>query len=255
MDAPRKGHTLNADPADQLRLLDIAEQDARLAQLTHRRRTLPEIAEIEHLTRHRETVRDRIVGAETESSDVGREVAKAEADVEQVRARATRDAERLDSGAIPSAKELESLQHEIGSLAKRQADLEDIELEILERQEDVNRVLTELRQEASDLEERLAAATQRRDETFAELDKDAGFVTEGRASLGASTSPELLALYEKIRAKQTPAAAAIRRGQCGACQMEINSTELGEIRAAAPDAVLRHEDCGAILVRTAESGL
>jgi len=230
MDAPRKGHTLNADPADQLRLLDIAEQDARLAQLTHRRRTLPEIAEIEHLTRHRETVRDRIVGAETESSDVGREVAKAEADVEQVRARATRDAERLDSGAITSAKELESLQHEIGSLAKRQADLEDIELEILERQEDVNRVLTELRQEASDLEERLAAATQRRDETFAELDKDAGVVTEGRA-------------------------AAIRRGQCGACQMEINSTELGEIRAAAPDAVLRHEDCGAILVRTAESGL
>jgi predicted nucleic acid-binding Zn-ribbon protein len=255
MDAPRKGLTLNADPADQLRLLDIAEQDARLAQLTHRRRTLPEIAEIVQLTSHAESLRDRIVGAETEASDVAREVAKAETDVEQVRARSGRDAERLESGAITSAKELESLQHEIGSLAKRQSDLEDIELEILERQEDVNRVLTELRQEAADTAERLAAATQRRDDTFAELDKDAGFVTEGRSSLAGSLAPELLALYEKIRAKQNPAAAALRRGQCGACQMQINSTELGGIRAAAADVVLRHEDCGAILVRTAESGL
>ncbi len=255
MDVPRKGLPLNADPADQLRLLDIAEQDARLAQLTHRRRTLPEHAEIERLNAQRGTLRDRIVIAETESSDIAREVAKAEIDVEQVRARSSRDSERLDSGAITSAKELESLQHEIGSLARRQAALEDIELEILERQEDANRVLAELRQETTDIDEQLAAATARRDTAIDEMDKDAGFVSEGRASLGGSVSAELLALYEKIRAKQTPAAAALRRGQCGSCQMQINSTELGEVRAAAPEVVLRHEDCGAILVRTAESGL
>ena len=87
------------------------------------------------------------------------------------------------------------------------------------------------------------------------MDKDAGFVHEGRASLAGSISAELLALYEKIRAKQGVGAAALHRGQCGACRMQINSTEMGEIRAAAPEAVLRHEDCGAILVRTAESGL
>ena len=89
LDVPRKGFPLNADPADQLRLLDIAEQDARLAQLTHRRRSLPEIAEIERLSALRATVSDRIIGAETEASDVAREVAKAEIDVEQVRARST----------------------------------------------------------------------------------------------------------------------------------------------------------------------
>ncbi len=230
LDLPRKGFPLNADPADQLRLLDIAEQDARLAQLTHRRRTLPEIAEIERLSELRATVSDRIIGAETEAGDVAREVAKAETDVEQVRARSGRDQDRLDSGAITSAKELESLQHEIGSLAKRQADLEDIELEILERQEEANRVLAELRQESTDLDVQLAQATHTRDEAFAEMDKDAGFVIEGRASLAGSVSAELLALYEKIRAKQGVGAAALHRGQCGACRMQINSTEMGEIR-------------------------
>ena len=256
MDVPRKGLPLNADPADQLRLLDLAEQDGRLAQLAHRRRTLPEIAEIERLTAQVTTLRDRIVGAETEASDIAREVAKAESDVEQVRSRARRDAERLDSGAITSAKELESLQHEIGSLAKRQADLEDVELEILERQEAADRILAELRQEQADVDEQLASATQRRDDAFHEIDKDAGFVTEGRASLAGSLPADVLALYEKIRAHQgDPAAAALGRGRCGACRMELNSTELGAARGASPDLVLRHEDCGAILVRTAESGL
>ena len=148
MDAPRKGLTLNADPADQLRLLDIAEQDARLAQLTHRRRTLPEIAEIEQLTGHAETVRDRIVGAETEASDVAREVAKAETDVEQVRARATprRRAARLRRDHLGQGAGEPAARDRLAG--RRQSDLEDIELEILERQEDVNRVLSELRQEA-----------------------------------------------------------------------------------------------------------
>lgn len=255
MDLPRRGHPLNAAADDQLRLLDLAEQDARLAQLAHRRRGLPEIARIEQLSEERAGLRDRIVAAETEASDVAREVAKAETDVEQVRARAGRDQERLDSGAISSAKELESLQHEIGSLAKRQGDLEDIELEILERLEDVQRVVTELGQRTAGVEEELAAVTQSRDEAFAEIDKDAEFTTQGRASLAGSTPDDLLALYEKVRAKNGVGAAALARGRCGGCRMELNSTELGDVRRAPPESVLRHEDCGVILVRTAESGL
>ncbi len=45
--------------------------------------------------------------------------------MDQVRQRAARDQQRLDSGAITSPKDLENLQREIASLAKRQGDLED----------------------------------------------------------------------------------------------------------------------------------
>jgi predicted nucleic acid-binding Zn-ribbon protein len=256
VDISRREHPLNADPAEQQRLLDLADQDGRLAQLAHRRRTLPELGEIEQLTGRLTVLRDRVVAGETETGDIAREVAKAERDVEQVRERSSRDHQRLDSGAITSAKELESLQHEIGSLARRQSELEEIELEILERQESAEGALAQTRQEAGEVETQLNDAVERRDQAFADIDKDSAYVSEGRAALAAGLSAELLALYDKIRAKQgDPAAAALSRGQCGACRMELNSTELVEVRAAPPDLVLRHEDCGAILVRTPESGL
>ena len=65
-----------------------------------------------------------------------REVAKAEADAEQVRTRKTRDEARLASGQ-GSAKDLEHLQHELVSLTRRVNDLEEIELEIMMRLDEI----------------------------------------------------------------------------------------------------------------------
>jgi hypothetical protein len=44
-------------------------------------------------------------------------------------------ANALDRGQVGSPRELENLQHEIGSLARRQSDLEDVVLDIMERRE------------------------------------------------------------------------------------------------------------------------
>ncbi len=216
---------------------------------------MPEVAEIEALTARQGLVRDRLIAAQTEASDIAREVAKAETDVEQVRARAARDQERLDSGAITSSKELESLQHEIGSLSKRQADLEDVELEILERLEDVQRAVADLSKESASLEDQVESAKQRRDHSYAEIDKDLTFTGDGRRSLATGVDEALLALYEKVRARSEVGAAELSRARCGACRMELTSIELGAIKAAPPELVTRHEDCGVILIRTAESGL
>jgi len=74
----------------------------------------------------------RLVAAQTEASDLKLNQLKAEADVDQVVTRTKRDQDRLDSGAVSAPKELESLQHEIATLGKRQAELEDVELEIMQ---------------------------------------------------------------------------------------------------------------------------
>ncbi|MFJ1823655.1 zinc ribbon domain-containing protein, partial [Streptomyces sp. NPDC088178] len=109
---------MNAAPADQIRLLDVQALDVRLSQLAHRRKSLPEHTEIETLMRDLAQLRDLLVASQTEESDTAREQTKAEQDVDQVRQRATRDQQRLDSGAVTSPKDLESLQREIASLAK-----------------------------------------------------------------------------------------------------------------------------------------
>ena len=72
--------------------------------------------------------RDDVVRAEMAVSDLAREQKKYEDDIESVRARKTRDEDRMSSGAITNSKQLEELQHEVQTLTRRQSDLEDAEL-------------------------------------------------------------------------------------------------------------------------------
>lgn len=247
---------LKADPAAQLRLLDLQAEDSRLDQVAHRRATLPEVAELAQLHHRLAQVEDELVAVETEDSDLAREQTKVEAEVDQVRARAERDQRRLDAGQVGSPRELESLQHEIGSLARRQSDLEDAVLAVMERREatQARRAALQadrerLQAEAADVEARRAAAT-------ADLDAAEREAADRRAELAAGVPEDLLGLYEKLRAQYGGVgAAALRRRRCEGCRLELNTTELARLAAAPPEEVSRCEECRRILVRTPESGL
>ncbi|WP_422130559.1 zinc ribbon domain-containing protein [Streptomyces misionensis] len=247
---------MNAAPADQIRLLDVQALDVRLQQLAHKRRSLPEHAEIESLTKDLTQLRDLLVAAQTEESDCAREQTKAEQDVDQVRQRATRDQQRLDSGAVTSPKDLANLQHEIASLAKRQGDLEDVVLEVMERRESAQERVNELTERVASVQSKIDDASGRRGAAFEEIDREAAAVTKEREVVAASVPADLLKLYDKLREQQGGIGAAkLYARTCQGCRQELAITELNEVRAAAPDTVLRCENCRRILVRTAESGL
>ena len=117
---------------------------AELQALRRRRDTLPEATRARELETELGALDTRLVAARTEVADRTLELRKAEADVEQVVNRAKRDQERLTSGEVKAAKDLEALQHELVSLAKRQAELEDTELEAMQRVEDAQSALEQL---------------------------------------------------------------------------------------------------------------
>ncbi|MEL5959102.1 C4-type zinc ribbon domain-containing protein [Streptomyces sp. CLV115] len=247
---------MNAAPADQIRLLDVQALDVRLSQLAHRRKSLPEHAEIESLTSDLSQLRDLLVASQTEESDTAREQTKAEQDVDQVRQRSARDQQRLDSGAVTSPKDLESLQREIASLAKRQGDLEDVVLEVMERRESAQERVTELSDRVSAVQAKADDATARRDAATEELDEQAATVTKEREVVAGSVPADLLKLYDKLRAQQGGVGAArLYQRRCEGCRLELNITEVNDVKAASPDTVLRCENCHRILVRTSESGL
>ena len=247
---------MNAEPAVQLRLLDLQALDARLDQIEHRRRTLPQLAQIAELQARYAGVRDRVVAGETEVSDLERAMAKAETDVEQVRQRAAKDQELLLSGRVTASKELENLQHEIESLARRQSDLEDSELEVMEKLEDARSSLATVTAERDAITAEIDRLTAERDAAWAEGDRDKEWVGSERTKVVPEIPADLLALYEKLRADHNGVgAAALHQRRCEGCRMELTPTDLGRIREAAPDAVLRCEECRRILVRTPESGL
>jgi hypothetical protein len=67
---------------------------------------------------------------------------------------------------------------------------------------------------------------------------------------------DLLSLYEKLRVSSGGiGAAALHRGRCEGCHLQLNTTELNQLRDAPPDDVARCEECRRILIRTDESGL
>jgi uncharacterized protein len=216
---------------------------------------LPELAEIGELEARSAQLHDELVAAQTRASDVQRELTKAEADVELVRQRASRDQARLQSGG-GSHKELESLQHEIDTLARRQSELEDAELEVMERMEEATGQIERLRAEQEALQLRLDAATSTRDKAWADLDDEAGRVSAERQGMVAGIDQPLLALYEKVRESTGGVGAAMLRARrCEGCRLELNPLQIQQIRAAAADEVVRCEECRRILVRTGESGL
>lgn len=247
---------LNAAPADQIRLLDVQALDVRLSQLAHKRKSLPEHAELESLNKDLTQLRDLLVAAQTEESDCAREQTKAEQDVDQVRQRSARDQQRLDSGAITSPKDLENLQKEIASLAKRQGDLEDVVLEVMERRESAQERVGELTDRVASVQAKVDDATARRDAAYEEIDGETATVTKEREVVAGSVPADLMKLYEKLRGQQGGVGAArLYQRRCEGCHIELNITELNEVRAAAADVVVRCENCRRILVRTSESGL
>lgn len=247
---------MKASPQAQLRLLELADVDAELGRLDHRRRTMPEIQEHARLAERDAQLRDEIAALDAEESDLAREQAKAEADVDQVRARVERDRGRLDSGQVSSPRELENLQSEIASLLRRQSDLEEVVLEVMQRREDTQRRRDERERERTALAPQLTEVAARREAALADVTEQAGKASDRRAAIAADVPPDLLDLYDRLRAQHGGIGAAmLRRGRCEGCHLSLNTGDLNRIRAAAPDEVVRCEECRRILVRTAESGL
>jgi predicted nucleic acid-binding Zn-ribbon protein len=244
-----------ADPFAQLRLLDLQAADTALAQLAHRRTHLPELAAL----RASETAAERLRG-ETEDlrmrlDDVAADQRRLENEVDTVQTRAKRDDQRLASGGLP-AKELEGLQHEIVTLGRRQSTLEDELLEIMEQRETIESELDSISAQqaaaAADGAELIAS----RDAAFAEIDDAATQRRAERDTIAAELPADLLALYDKVCTSSGGVGAAmLRHRRCEGCHLELAGSELGAARAAAPQQVLRCDNCRRILVRTDESGL
>jgi predicted nucleic acid-binding Zn-ribbon protein len=239
----------------QLRLLELADLDAELSRLDHRRRTLPELVEYGRIEARDGELRDELAALEAAESDLRREQAKAEADVDQVRSRVDRDRTRLDAGQVSSPRELENLQSEIASLIRRQSDLEEIVLGVMERQEAAELRRKTLTQEEGELARQRDEVGARRDAALGEIGEQEEKAGSLRAGVAADVPGDLLDLYGKLRAQHGVGAAALRRGRCEGCHLSLNTVDLARIRAAPPDEVLRCEECRRILVRTPDSGL
>src|SRR4051794_23029789 len=202
---------VKASPEAQRRLLDLQAVDTALAKLAHRRKSLPELAEIDAVSRELSALEDERVRAQVAMDDLDRDISRFEKDIEQVRIRKDRDQKRLAAGG--ALREIEGLQHELATLNRRQSELEDAELELMEKRETAEATLNDVRTRLAAATERRDVAERRRDEAYADITKEQEFKAAARGPLAADLPADLVALYDKIRLDSGLGAALFRSGR------------------------------------------
>ena len=246
---------MKATPLDQDRLLELQKIDTQILQAEHRAQNLPEKLEISQLNNQISELTSTRNQLLVDQSDIKRELAKAEEDVEQVRVRKQKDESRLASGT-GSAKDLENLQHEVATLERRISELEEVELEVMVRFEEIEKAMAALAAESSALEAQKSSVETVANEKLEIITKELEKLRGDRKDLASSIESELLKLYEKIRADRGGIGAAeIIRKRCTGCQLDLTAADAARFAATSSDEVIRCEECRRILVRTADSGL
>lgn len=246
---------MKAEVAQQRALLDLAELDAELTRHAHRATHLPEQQRFDELETQQRAIADRLAVVGLAMEDLDSQIAKLESEVDAVRKREDRDRGLLDSGTLSDPKQLAELQHELGTLERRQASLEDTLLEVMERREEVAADQAREQTALDAVERDLVAARADRDAALGGVEESRTGAAARRAEVAAGMEGELLELYERQRAATGVGAGRLLGHRCGACRIELDRGELARISAAADDEVLHCPECRAILLRLKDSGL
>jgi predicted nucleic acid-binding Zn-ribbon protein len=243
---------VNASPADQRSLLELAELDVRIRQAETARKTPPQAARVQVLLAQRQTLSQELSARLGVRDDAAAELKRIEADVAVVDARAARDAERLRTVSNP--KDAQGLESELASLSRRKSDLEDIELEVMERMETAGAAVAEQEALIAETNAEGASLSAAAKEHVAEATARLEAASRDRTAVVATIPADLVALYDRL-ATRSAGAALLRRQTCEGCRMVLSGTDLAALRQTAADVVATCPECGCILVRTEESGL
>jgi predicted nucleic acid-binding Zn-ribbon protein len=174
---------MKADAGQQRTLLELVDLDAELTRLAHRAGHLPEQLRFDNVQAEHQAVADRLAALALACEDLDGQVAKLESEVDTVRQREDRDRGLLNSGSVSDSKQLADLQHELGTLERRQANLEDTLLEVMERREQLAGEQAGEQATADGLAADLAAARLARDEVLAEVERAHADRTARRAEV------------------------------------------------------------------------
>ena len=182
----------------------------------------------------------------SDHEEIERDLHRSENDLELVESRIAKDEQRLTQSA--DAKTISGIQHELETLSKRKGDLEGAQLEQMERVDTSKALQGETQRKREALQEDLRRATDEANRSLArvtlELSNLRSLAERGRSTVDSA----LVELFERL-SKRGAAIGVLHHSTCGACNMNLTSTALGQIRAVAEDELASCPECAAILVR------
>ena len=240
---------MKASPEHQNLLIELQLIDTAISHLKIKLANLPEREQITAIHTRLENTAVELAVVETELADVAIDIRRIEVDVEQVADRIKKDESRLSSG-VGSPKELEQLQHELGTLAKRKSELEDGELEVMLKHDSVKARVDELHNDQVGLKQLELELNIRLENATTEIQGEISVQQAERGQIAPKIEATLVELYEKVRTSNDGVGAALLVGnKCEGCHLSINAIEIERIKSLPADEIIRCEECRRILVR------
>ncbi|HYH27930.1 MAG TPA: C4-type zinc ribbon domain-containing protein [Actinomycetota bacterium] len=229
------------------RILELQDLDLVVDRLEHRREELESGEELRAARTRATEAEDRVGEVRLALDAARREQERLEAETGTLDLKIGAEEKRLYDGSVANPKELESIQHEIAALRHRKSRLEDETLVHMEEREGHQSRLPALETELEEARKRVAEIG---GSSAEELDRIATQLEQrraARAELTPAFDPELLELYEDLRAqKKGVGAAALVDGVCGGCRQQLSPLELQKVKRT--EGVRRCEYCRRILV-------
>lgn len=244
---------MKAASEHQRLLLDVQAIDTHDRQLGYTSEHLPESEAIATLQAQlTETAADFIARAGA-VEDLQKEIQRIDDDVAVVASRIASDLER--ESHTSSAKDAQAIESELASLRVRQSNLEEMELEVMQRLEDAELSLSALTATRAEVQAGIASAELALENRLREIADERATLRRSREEIAGRVPADLLALYERQRDRYGIGAALLTRGMSGGSGLTLSETDLSKIRAADDDEVILCPESNCILVRTEESGL
>jgi len=236
-----------AEPYDTL--LQVQELDTELDQLRHRIEALPERAALAEVRTRRAALATAMDGVRAQVEELADRQGALEKQIAASAKRRHELEERMRSGGITAARDLQAMDHEVAQLAERQRVLEDEEIVLMEEEEPLGVALAD--QEAESLalaaeEVRVSAAVA---DAEVELRAAVTVAEAARAERAAGLPADLAERYERLRSHLGGVGAARLVGdRCDGCHLTLPSVELERIHHLPEDTFATCPQCDRILV-------
>lgn len=171
---------------------------------------------------------------------------KIDSDLSMVEKRIASDEQKLKSSASP--KDIAGFQHEIEGLKNRKSLLEDSELSLLDKLEESEKRLTDLRNQKAEVEAELEQSKSELSQTLGLMRDQNSKINQEISSIKSQLPSELIDAFERKLAKGN-AVGRIVRSACTACNMNLNSTAMAELSNVPADELATCPECAAIVIR------
>ena len=231
-------------------LLEVQGLDTSTDQLARRRATLPGRAELAAAVADGDRLRSELDVVAARDQELARHQRRLEDEVAGMEDKVSATERQLYSGTVTAPRELQARQDEAASLRRRIGTLEDELLAVMEEREPVSAEEERVRTAVAEAEARAEAASRELHEAEAEIDGKVNEVATARRALAGQVPDDLLARYERIRARAGGVGIARLDGhRCTGCHLELPNREVDELRRLPADEIVVHDECGRILVR------